>query len=366
MSGSQNRVRELRQTRALSQIDLARSVGLTRQSVHAIESGRAIPAVDVALRLASALACPVEALFGSASGDPRLSVEPVGRGASGRVALSYIAGRWLSYPLDGDCSFRSADGVTSKSSAGGTVDLLRASAETRENLVIMGCAPALGLLADRLNTGEKSGRFLWFARPSTEALSALGRKRAHIAGAHLVDARSGESNVPYVRRHVADRALVVITLASWQAGIVLPPANPKRITQVSDLARKGLRLVTRQPGSGAQLLLERELKRAGVPLAIARTSAPPAAGHLEVAQAVAMGFVDAGVASHDAALAFGLAFVPLADERFDLVIPRDDLEDARVARLLDVMAGAAFRREIAALGYDVTRSGDRVAEIAAA
>src|SRR6516165_8355229 len=99
----------------------------------------------------------------------------------------------------------------------------------------MGCAPALGLLADRLNTHAGGGRFRWFARPSTTALEALGRKQTHIAGAHLVDAKSGEANVPYVRRHVRDRALVVITLANWQAGIVLPAGNPKRISDVAGL-----------------------------------------------------------------------------------------------------------------------------------
>jgi molybdate-binding protein len=147
---------------------------------------------------------------------------------------------------------------------------------------------------------------------------------------------------------------------------VLARGNPKHITDVPGLAQKGLRLVTRQVGSGAQILLERELKRTGAPLALARGTAPTASGHLEVAEAVAMGFVDAGIASHDAALVFGLTFVPLAEERFDLVIPRDELDDARIARWFDAMTAAPFRREISALGYDVSRAGERVAEIAAA
>jgi putative molybdopterin biosynthesis protein len=360
MSDSANRVRELREARALSQVSLAKTVGLTRQSVHAIETGRAVPAVDVALRLSKALDCPVETLFGGTSGDERLTALPVGRRVAGRVALSHIGGRWLSYPLERDGIYRSADGVATTRRQ--QVSVLRPSSETRENVVIMGCAPALGLLADRLNAHPGSGRYLWFPRPSTTALEALGRRHAHLAGAHLVDAKSGESNLPHVRRYVRDRALVVITLASWQAGIVLPVSNPKRISDVAGLARKGLRLVTRQPGSGAQILLERELKRVGAPLVSARGT-PTALGHLEVAQAVAMGFVDAGIASGDAALAFGLKFVPLADERFDLVVPRDELDEPRVARWLDAMTAAPYRREISALGYDVSRSGERIAEI---
>jgi len=362
-----NRVRELREARGVSQVALAEAVRLTRQSVHAIETGRAVPAVDVALRLSQALDCPVEQLFAREQGDQQTVAEPVGRATAGRVALAHIAGRWLSYPLDGDGIARSADGIASRNGSERVdVSALRPTAETRDNVIVMGCSPALGLLADRLNARPGAGRFLWFQRTSTEALEALERKQTHVAGVHLVDAKSGESNVPYLRRHVRKRAVLVVTLARWQAGIVLAPGNPERITGVAGLGKRGLRLITRQPGSGAQMLLERELKRAGLPLRLAHPKLPPAAGHLEVARAVAMGFVDAGIATNDAAHAYGLAFVPLAEERYDLVVPRDELDDPRVARWFDAMTAAPYRREIASLGYDVARLGERVAEIPAA
>ncbi|HEY3253159.1 MAG TPA: helix-turn-helix transcriptional regulator, partial [Polyangiaceae bacterium] len=99
MKAPLNRVREVRDTRGLSQAALCAAVGLTRQSVHAIESGRALPAVDVALRLARALDCRVEDLFGSAASEPLLAAEPVGEALPGRVSLAQIAGRWLSYSL---------------------------------------------------------------------------------------------------------------------------------------------------------------------------------------------------------------------------------------------------------------------------
>ncbi|HEY5956922.1 MAG TPA: helix-turn-helix transcriptional regulator, partial [Polyangiaceae bacterium] len=110
-----NRVRELRDARSLSQVALAEAVGLTRQSVHAIESGRSIPAVDVALRMARALDCPVESLFGETAADSRLLAEPVivapsGEGG-GRAALANISGRWLSYALSREWIGRSADAL---------------------------------------------------------------------------------------------------------------------------------------------------------------------------------------------------------------------------------------------------------------
>lgn len=363
-AGSSNRVRELREARGLSQVTLAATVGLTRQSVHSIEAGRAVPAVDVALRLASALDCPVESLFGASAIDTRLSTEQVTGSTAGRVALAHISGRWLSYSLDREGIGRSADALVANTKAGRVeVEVLRPSTESRENVVIMGCAPALGLLADRLNAHAGPGHFLWFGRSSMKALEALGREQTHLAGVHLVDLKTGESNVPDVRRYNLKRAVALITLGRWEVGLVVAHGNPKGITQVSHLGKRGLRLVSRETGSGARRLFERELKRAGLSVDIARNAVVQASGHLEVAQAIDIGAGDAGIATRDAALAFDLTFVPIAEERYDLVVPCDKLSDPRMARLFDVMTAAPLRRELASLGYDVSPCGDRVAEI---
>ena len=366
-TGQANRVRELREARGLSQSALAEAVQLSRQSVHSIEAGRALPAVNVALRLARVLECAVEALFGGAASELSLTTEPVGVALPGRVALSHIAGRWLSYSLERDSMARSADAIAGRRARGRVaVEVLRPAAEARDNVVLMGCAPALGLLADRLNARPGPGRFLWLTRSSTSALESLGRRQTHLAGVHLVDDKTGEANVPDVRRMAAKRALVMITLASWEAGLVIAAGNPKRISGVANLARKGLRLAARESGSGARRLLDRELRRAGLSTDLARHAALQAAGHVEVAQAVALGAADAGIATRDAALAFGLGFVPIAEERYDVVVAHDDLNDPRLARLFEVMSSGPFRRELSALGYDLRQCGTRVAEILAA
>lgn len=363
----QNRVREFRDARGLSQAALCAAVGLSRQSVHAIESGRALPAVDVALRLARALECRVEELFGTAEHEPSVLAESVGEARPGRVSLSHIAGRWLSYSLSHDSVARSADAIAGHGARGRIeLELLRPSADARENLVLMGCAPALGLLADRLNARSGLGRCLWFTRSSTRALEAFDRRQAHLAGVHLVDSKTGEANLPDVRRLGSNRPLVVITLASWEAGLLTLPGNPKGISKVAQLGRRGVRFAVREPGSGARRLLDQELSQAGLPKELGREAAIQASGHLEVAHAISLGAADAGIATRDAALAFGLGFVPLAQERYDLVVARDDLDDPRFVRLFDMMSSAAFRRELGALGYDAAQCGERVAEILAA
>lgn len=360
-----NRVRTRREALGLTQGGLAAAAQLTRQSIGAIEAGRAMPAVDVALRLARALGCQVEDLFGDAPAEPALPVEFADApSTSGRVALTRVRGRWVAHALDG--AHLSADALLAEG-APSAAHPLRPEAELHENVAIAGCAAALGLLADRLNSRRGPGRFLWLPQSSTAALQALSRDRAHVAGVHLVDDRNGEANVAEVRRLCADRPLVLVTLARWEAGLVLPAGNPLRIRAVDDLARPALRLVTREAGSGARALLERELRRHDLPVALAARGLR-AAGHAEVARAVQMGAADVGVATRDAAITHGLDFVPLAWERYDLAFPGASgaPEDPRLTRLLDGLTQAGFRREIAALGYDTGPCGDRVAVLDAA
>lgn len=359
-----NRVRELREALGLSQIELAAAVRLTRQSIGAIEAGRATPAVDVAIRLARALGRRVEELFEAGAAEsvvPESSAEAV----DGRLALAHIAGRWVSHPLAGDGLRVSADALVGAAGRR-EVELLRGSAEARDNLVVMGCAAALGLLADRLNARPGAGRCLWLARSSTAALQALAMDRTHVAGVHLVDDGSGEANVPDVRRLAGAAPLVLTTLARWEAGLVLAPGNPKRICGAADLGRRGLRLVAREPGSGARRLLERELRRAGLAPALATAARMIVPSHLAVADAVALGAADVGVATRDVAITRGLHFVPLAEERYDLATTLSALGDPRIQRLFNAMTAAPFRRELATLGYDVAHCGERAAEIRAA
>lgn len=366
MPSEEHPLRTRRERLGLSQGALAAAVGLSRQSLSAIEAGRSQPGVEVALRLAGALECRVEDLFASTE-RPRIVAEPAGAVADGRVLLAEVAGRWVAHPLVGLALRTAADGLAHRGARGKVeVEPVRSLEEARDNLVVMGCAPALGLLCDRLSSRPGHGRFLWLTKSSAAALEALGARQTHVAGAHLVDARSGEPNVAEIRRLVGGERVTLVALARWEAGLVLAESNPFRIRGASDLGRRGLRFVTRERGSGARRLFDRALAAAGPHAETAARAAIQVGGQLEVAHAVAIGAADVGVATRDAALAFGLTFVPLAEERYDLAVSRQSLEDARVVRLFDALTAAPLRRELAALGYDVRCSGDRVADVSAA
>lgn len=379
-------LRQAREARSLSQADLAAAVGISRQSLHAIESGRAMPRVDVALRIARVLGAAAESLFAPRAERARLIAEgsepDLAKGE--RVALSRIDGRWLAYPLRRALCGQAADGVVrrlvqsrsqSRSVAHVEIDLLTSGQDAQNNIVIMGCAPALGLLAERLNQRSTGGRFLWLPTSSTFALQALAKKQTQIAGVHLIDPRTGQQNLPDVMRQSGSGRRSLIALAGWEVGLVLQKGNPLRISSLAALMRprRGttrrrppVRWIAREPGAGVQRYVEQALGQVGktsggvlLPIGVARS-------HVEVAQAVAMGVADVGLASQDAARALCLDFVPIAEERYDLALPNEALADPRIARVFDTLCSVAFRRELRALGYDIRPTGNRVGEVLAA
>jgi molybdate-binding protein len=237
----------------------------------------------------------------------------------------------------------------------------------RDRLRCAGCAPALGILAARASGHQVGQRVVWLERSSTAALELLSRGQVHVAGAHLYDEDVREFNVPFVQRRFPGRSMLIFNLARWQAGLVMAPGNPRRIRGVRDLVRPDVSFVRRQPGSAAQDLIERLLRRERLPPEGVLREGAVARGHMEVARLVAMGLADTGVALLAVARAHGLDFIPLAEERFDLVLAKEISGDARIVRFLETLAGRGFRREIESLGGHVaTEAGQLIAETRAA
>jgi molybdate-binding protein/DNA-binding XRE family transcriptional regulator len=326
---------------------LAREVGISRQALSALENGHTVPSTDVALRLAAALGCRVEDLFALREG--AVAATRAGTLRSGRAALAYVNERWVAHATD-DADMAAADALVERD---GTVRLLGDAAAARQSLACAGCAPALGLLASRTARRLRGSRVLWLERSSGAALDLLAKGEVHLAGAHLLDERTQDFNLAQVRAHCPDAR--VVTLARWEAGLVVPKGNPLRLKSAADLVRHRVRVVRRDVGSGAEALLKRALGGKG-PL----WRGPRAKGHLDVARAVAVGAAGAGVAIRSAALAFGLDFVPLAEERFDLIFPTALRDDARVKALLETLTGEPFLSELRRLGGHSMRDTGRV------
>jgi putative molybdopterin biosynthesis protein len=370
-------LKKVRAQSGLTQEELARMVGLSRQSLNQIENGSAVCSTAISLRLARALGCRVEDIFALRdAGELRATLaQPLGelKSSSSRTVLGAVNGKWVAHRLNplqrvGDLAI-AADALLVKDAGPAKSALVRLKplgevSRISENLLVAGCDPALGLLADRAARGASGTRTVWLEAASGAALGALARAEVHLAGAHLFDEESGDYNVPFVQRAFAGRAMIVITVAQIEEGLAVAKGNPHQIKKLAHLTRPGVRIINRSQDAGARKLLDRLLAAGGIPAASIAGYEQNAPGHLEAAQAVAHGAADAAMVTCSAAIAFGLDFLPLASERFDLALSKESLSDPRISRLLETLSGAPFRQELAAIGgYQTRRSGAIAAEL---
>ncbi len=356
------RLRLARQARGFSQQQLAGMAQVSRQAVSGVESGLSDPSLRVALALSRALGLTVEELFGPAIPEPVVAVRslaPLGPAGS-RVCLAPIGDSFVALPLAGPTVAR-AGFAAAGGRATDTGDVIPLG-PPRPTLVVAGCDPALPLLELPLSLLDPPISFAWWPCPSEEALSLASDGLVHVAGAHL-RGRSGDYNTGPARELLRGGA-DVIGFCSWREGLVLRPDLAGKVTSVADVAAAGLRLVNREPGAEARRVLDRELTRTGVDVGQLAGYQTQVSGHLEVAAGIAAGLADAGIASEPAALAYGLAFVPLAAERFDLVVPTAHASSREVQGLLRALTSPWLLDQLASLpGYTVTQCGERIATL---
>ena len=379
------RLRLARQARGLSQQQLAGVAGVTRQAVSAVESGHSDPSLRVALGLARALGMTVEELFGPGEpGDPVLArpIAPVSAPGS-RVALATVGDTFVALPLDADLAarlgFGAAGGLTvrgggaqgAQGSPGtqgtqgaqgisGVQVAVRPIGPPRPTVVVAGCDPALPLLETPLALLDPPLAFAWWPCGSAEALRLAAAGLVHAAGVHRVGPGEGgdSSGIPGGDTSGIPGGAEVVGFASWREGLVVRPGAEVR--GLDDVARRGLRLVNREPGAQARTLLDRERLRLGLEPSQLTGYDSLAAGHLQVAAAIVGGLADAGVSSEPAALAYGLDFIPLAEERFDLLLPAKHAASREVQGLLKVLTSPWLLAQLASLpGYDAARCGER-------
>jgi molybdate-binding protein/transcriptional regulator with XRE-family HTH domain len=361
-AGSGARLRLARQARGFSQQQLAHMAGVSRQAVSAVEAGHSDPSLRVALALARALGLTAEELFGPGNEPPPVAAQPVaplGRPGA-RVSLAPLGESFVAFPLAGDtvvkAGFAPAGGVVTARDG----EVLPV-APPRPTLVVAGCDPALPLLETPLAGLDPPVGLAWWPCGSAEALRLAAAGLVHVAGAHL-RGRAGEYNTGPARERLRYDGAEVLGFAAWREGLVLRPEAAGQVGGLSDAARCGLRLVNRERGAEARRVLDREAARVGIATDTLPGYGTRVTGHLQVAAAITAGLADTGVASEPAALAYGLAFLPLAAERFDLVIPARQAGAREVQALRRVLASPWLLSQLDSLpGYDPSHCGEIVA-----
>jgi len=289
-----------------------------------------------------------------------------------RVRLGEVDGSLMATPLP-----RGAGSITTLTRADGIlevpenvegygegeevwVELLRTPEELRKTLVSIGSHDlTLDLINDMLRAKGGGWGLASSNVGSLGGLMAIRKGQAHLAGTHLLDPGTGEYNLPYIERYLKGVPVKLVHLVNREQGLMVAPGNPLGIEKVEDLARPEVRFINRQAGSGTRVLLDFCLEKAGVDPQKIRGYEREEYTHMAVAVAVASGTADAGMGILAAARALGLDFVPIASERYDLVIPERFFHTEGIVALLDVIRSEEFRKAVSELGgYDPSRSGE--------
>jgi putative molybdopterin biosynthesis protein len=248
--------------------------------------------------------------------------------------------------------------------AGAEVDvrLLRGVGEIDRTIVAIGSHDlVLDLAASAMRAVDPGVTLASSNAGSLGGLVALRDGLCHIAGSHLLDPGTGEYTLPYVDRVLGDADVAIVRLVHREQGVIVAPGNPRGIAGIEDLTQPGLRYVNRQRGAGTRVLLDHELRRREIaPDAIAGYAREEHT-HLAVAAAIAAGRADAGLGVLAAARAFGLDFLPVTREPYDLVLRTETLDDPLTAPLWALLEDPGFRTAVEGLGgYGTGEMGRRV------
>jgi putative molybdopterin biosynthesis protein len=198
---------------------------------------------------------------------------------------------------------------------------------------------------------------------SLGGILAVKNGSCHMAGSHLLDPETGEYNFPYIRTYLNGIEVKVIHLVWREQGLFVQRGNPKKVKGLADLIRKDIAFINRQKGSGTRILLDHTLKTLSLDSNQIRGYKKEEFTHMGVASTVASGIADAGLGILSAARAMGLDFIPIAKERYDVIIPSIYFEDEKVQKVIEAIGSDEFKRTALQMGgYDVSRTGEELTE----
>ncbi len=304
----------------------------------------------------------------------RKLASPLGMDDWVRVRLGVVGGTMVATPLP-----RGAGVLTSLVRADGLlvvpagqeghhpgeeveIQLLRGLAEIERTIVAIGSHDlVLDLAASALRAEDPAVTLASANVGSLGGLVALRDGLCHIAGSHLLDPATGEYTLPYVDRVLGGAEVSVVRLVHRDQGLIVAAGNPLGLAGLGDLARPGVRYINRQRGAGTRVLLDTELAKRGISPDAVDGYAREEPTHLAVAAAVAAGRGDAGLGIMAAARAFGLGFVPVTREPYDLVVTAGAMDSPLLAPLWELLRSGRFQQAVAELGgYSTKEMGRRI------
>ncbi len=193
---------------------------------------------------------------------------------------------------------------------------------------------------------------------STEGLRTLNRGYTDLAWSHLLDPESGQYNIPFLPAYLPDVKAVVVNLFHRELGLMTASGNPLRIRWFQDLTKKRVGFVNRQKGSGTRILLDHHLRQLKIPSSNIKGYDQEVYTHFEAGLSILSGEVDVGIGSIAVAKLFGLGFVPIANESFDMILDQRTFFHKGIQAFIETLNSKGFRRKVERIGaYDFSNSG---------
>ncbi|MCH5344608.1 MAG: molybdopterin biosynthesis protein [Acetatifactor sp.] len=289
-----------------------------------------------------------------------------------RVRMGYVGERLMASPLARGSgvvsSFMKADGIleisqgTEGYEAGEIVRvrLLNSELRLKNTLMVIGSHdPLLDELADMLHATDHSLFMSSSHVGSMGGIMALRRGEAHAAGCHLLDTENGKYNKSFIRRYFPDGGVKLIRCVGRQQGLMLQKGNPLGITCFADLTGEGIRYVNRQKGSGTRILMDYLCRENGVKAGSIYGYDREEMTHNSVAVQIASGSADVGMGIYSAAKLYGLEFVPICIEEYDILIPDTVWETPMAQKFIEILKSDGFKNRILAMGgYTIDAPGE--------
>ena len=283
-----------------------------------------------------------------------------------RVSLGQVRGKTVAAPLARGAglitTLTKAQGILSippsqDGLAAGTMATVRLYGPCSYNNWLSVGSHDLSLEVLGIHLQHRTGRTLTCANVgSMGGIMAIRNGECHLAGIHILDEKTGQYNIPAVKKYLRPGSYQLMHLARREQGLIVAPGNPRNLQSIADLCGSGVRFVNRQRGAGTRMLLDYRLQSAGLDHHSMAGYEKEVGTHMAVAASVAAGVADAGLGIRAAAVALGLDFIPIGYEQYDLLLNLDSEEE--LILLGDILRSSAFRQEVERLGgYDLTDAG---------
>jgi putative molybdopterin biosynthesis protein len=292
-----------------------------------------------------------------------------------RVVVGRVGDRLLAAPLQRGAGVVSAlvraDGLAviprgsqgEEAGAKVRVRLYRSRSEVERTIFVIGSHDlTLDLLAQFLSPRKR--RLTSANVGSLGGLVSLRRGEAHLAGSHLLDPATGEYNISYIKQYLPNIPVRVVGLVKRQQGLIVRKGNPKNIRGLSDLSREDILFINRQRGAGTRVLLDYHLDKLGIARDEIKGYSQEEYTHLMIAAAIASGRADCGMGIAAAAAALDMDFIPLFEERYDLIVPEEYYSSELLSPIWEVLDDDRFKQNVNELpGYNTDVLGTVIATI---